>query len=195
MVLESQQQFVKTVNMRMIGGGNVKKGIISSGNNMLFRVSSNRQAGLGVNTLDPIQLMTLYGRSKQVNPPLPPLTVTKIGSGSSVTHEKVKTIINNSPHQFGNIDLLSAPQKEEKTQSTKNKLNQQKQALMSLLEQVEDDINIILVLSAYSDNDKEYFGTWFSPFDVLADEYGFLPYRLFALEELEDQIIAIIDEL
>jgi len=62
MVLESQQQFVQTINMRMIGGGNVKKGIINSGNNMLFQVSKNRQAGLGVKTVIPLQLMKLYGR-------------------------------------------------------------------------------------------------------------------------------------
>ena len=63
MVLESQQQFVKTVNMRMIGGGNVKKGIVNSGNNMLFQVASSRQAGLGIKTIIPLQLMKLYGRS------------------------------------------------------------------------------------------------------------------------------------
>jgi hypothetical protein len=67
MVLQSQQQFVKTINMRMIGGGNIKKGIINSGNNMLFQVSSNRQAGLGVNTLNQLQLMRLYGRTKNNN--------------------------------------------------------------------------------------------------------------------------------
>lgn len=67
MVLQSQQQFVKTINMRMIGGGNIKKGIINSGNNMLFQVSSNRQAGLGVNTFNQLQLMRLYGRTKNNN--------------------------------------------------------------------------------------------------------------------------------
>lgn len=62
MVLESQQQFVRLANMRMTGGGNLKKGIVNSGNNMLFRVSSSRQAGLGVQTVSILQLMKLYGR-------------------------------------------------------------------------------------------------------------------------------------
>ena len=56
------KQFEKTANMRMIGGGNVKKGIINSGNNMLFQTPGTRKIGLGAKTLTTVQLFKLYGR-------------------------------------------------------------------------------------------------------------------------------------
>ena len=139
MVLESQQQFVKTVNMRMIGGGNVKKGIVNSGNNMLFRVSRNRQAGLGTSTLTTQQLKTLYGRGRT-----PTLTLYKIPSGTPVTHETIKQIVGNTPHSLGDLDAKPAPEIKAKAHSAYKNLVSQKSILDSLLEQTADDVLHIL---------------------------------------------------
>lgn len=135
MVLESQQQFVKTVNMRMIGGGNVKKGIVNSGNNMLFRVSRNRQAGLGTSTLTTQQLKTLYGRGRA-----PTLTLYKIPSGSPVTHETMKSIVGNSPHSLGDMDGETTSDIKTKAHSAYKNLVSQKSILDSLLDSIADDV-------------------------------------------------------
>lgn len=37
------KKFEKTTNMRMIGGGNVKKCILNCGNNMLFQTPGTRK--------------------------------------------------------------------------------------------------------------------------------------------------------
>tara|TARA_Y100000287_G_scaffold186028_1_gene191382 strand:+ start:2737 stop:3399 length:663 start_codon:yes stop_codon:yes gene_type:complete len=145
MVLESQQQFVKTVNMRMIGGGNVKKGIVNSGNNMLFRVSRNRQAGLGTSTLTTQQLKTLYGRGRA-----PTLTLYKVPSGSPVTHETMKSIVGNSPHSHGNMSELSTTNVKQKAHSAYKNLVSQKSVLDSLLDSVADDV--LHILFGYSDD-------------------------------------------
>lgn len=63
LILEAQlKKFEKTANMRMIGGGNVKKGILNGGNNMLFNMPGTRKMGLGAKTLTTVQLFKLYGR-------------------------------------------------------------------------------------------------------------------------------------
>lgn len=56
------QKFNQTSNMRMIGGGNVKKGILSSGNSMLLQAPGTRKMGLGATVLTTQQLFLLYGR-------------------------------------------------------------------------------------------------------------------------------------
>ena len=145
MVLESQQQFVKTVNMRMIGGGNVKKGIVNSGNNMLFRVSRNRQAGLGTSTLTTQQLKTLYGRGRT-----PTLTLYKIPSGTPVTHETIKQIVGNTPHSLGDMDAKPAPEIKANAHSAYKNLVSQKSILDSLLDSIADDV--IHILFGYSDD-------------------------------------------
>lgn len=61
--MEAQlKKFEKTANMRMIGGGNVKKGILNFSNNMLFKTPGTRKMALGANTLTTAQLFKLYGR-------------------------------------------------------------------------------------------------------------------------------------
>lgn len=61
--MEAQlKKFEKTANMRMIGGGNVKKGILNNGNNMLFQTPGTRKMGLGVKKLTTEKLFMLYGR-------------------------------------------------------------------------------------------------------------------------------------
>ena len=144
-MLESQQQFVKTVNMRMIGGGNVKKGIVNSGNNMLFRVSRNRQAGLGTSTLTTQQLKTLYGRGRT-----PTLTLYKIPSGTPVTHETIKQIVGNTPHSLGDITAKSAPEIKANAYSAYKNLVSQRSVLDSLLEQTADDV--LHILFAFTDD-------------------------------------------
>ena len=61
--MEAQlNKFEKTANMRMVGGGNVKKGIVNSGNNMLFQAPGTRKIGLGVKKITTEQLFKLYGK-------------------------------------------------------------------------------------------------------------------------------------
>ena len=61
--MESQfNKFEKTANMRMVGGGNVKKGILNSGNNMLLQTPGTRKIGLGAKKITTKQLFKLYGR-------------------------------------------------------------------------------------------------------------------------------------
>lgn len=145
MVLESQQQFVKTVNMRMIGGGNVKKGIVNSGNNMLFRVSRNRQAGLGTSTLTTQQLKSLYGRGRT-----PTLTLYKIPSGTPVTHETMTQLVSNSPHSHGDMSEISTTNLQQKAHSAYKNLVSQKSVLDSLLDSIADDV--LHIVFGYSDD-------------------------------------------
>lgn len=61
--MEAQlNKFKKTANMRMIGGGNVKKGILNRGNNMLFQTPGTRKMGLGAKKITTEQLFKLYGK-------------------------------------------------------------------------------------------------------------------------------------